>query len=94
MSQNTAVPSGEKCIEGQDCMDQKMKMLMCAAHEAKRQVMIDIMKVKIQKAWGKKMEKIADAVIEAMESKKEAMVIKAKAKETLKETLEGLFKEK
>ena len=90
--QNANVPSGEKCTEGKECcIENKMKMLMCAACEAKKQVMIDILKVKIQKAWGKKMETIADAVMEALESKKEAMVLKEKAKEVLKEKLEGLF---
>ena len=71
--QNVSAPSGEKCSDKKCCIESKMEGLMCAAHEAKRQVMIDIMKVKIEKAWGKKMEKIADAVLAAMESEKKAM---------------------
>ena len=97
MPQNTPgsnVSSGEKCTEGKECcIENKMKMLMCAACEAKRQVMIDILKVKIQKAYGKKMETVADAVMDAMKSKKEAMVIKEKAKKAFKESLEGIFKD-
>ncbi|MEI6437273.1 MAG: hypothetical protein WCO69_00825 [Candidatus Omnitrophota bacterium] len=88
--QNQPAPSAEKkgC-----CIENKMEELMCAAHEAKRQVMIDIMKTKIEKAWGKKMEKVADAVLAAMESEKKAMIIKGKAKKTYKEELTSIFTE-
>ena len=88
------VQGGEKCCEGKECcIEEKMKMLMCAAAEAKRQVMIEIMKEKIRKAYGKKMEKVADAVMDAMKAKKDSMVIKEKAKKAFKEELEAIFKE-
>ena len=88
-------PGGEKCMcEKECCIDQQMKMLMCASCEAKRQLIVDILKVKMQKAWGKKMEQAADAVMEALEAKKEAMMLGMKAKEELKNTLQGLFKDK
>ncbi|MBF0330474.1 MAG: hypothetical protein HQL17_00950 [Candidatus Omnitrophica bacterium] len=88
------VQGGEKCCEGKECcIENKMKMLMCAAHEAKRQVMIEIMKEKIKKAYGKKMEKMADAVMDAMKAKKESMVIKVKAKKAFQDELEAIFKE-
>ncbi len=88
-------PGGEKCMcEKECCIDQQMKMMMCAACEAKRQVMVDILKSKMQKAWGKKMEQTADAVMEALEAKKEAMVLGMKAKEGLKTALQGIFKDK
>ena len=47
-----------------------MHMGMCALHEAKKAVMVDILKVKIQKAWGPKMDQFADLIIQAMEAKK------------------------
>jgi hypothetical protein len=94
MPKNTDAPGGEKCQDGKKCcIEEKMKMLMCAACEAKKQVMIDILKVKIQKVWGKKMEGIADAILVAMESKKDATMIEMKAKEALKAKLQSLFKE-
>ena len=93
MPKNTDAPSGEHADGKKCCIEEKMKMLMCAAHEAKKQVMIDILKVKIQKVWGKKMEGIADAIMVAMESKKDATMIEMKAKEALKEKLKSLFKE-
>ncbi|MEI8012777.1 MAG: hypothetical protein WCI27_09935 [Candidatus Omnitrophota bacterium] len=88
------VHGGEKCCEGKECcIENKMKILMCAAHEAKRQAMIEIMKDKIKKVYGKKMEKMADAVMDAMKAKKETMVIKEKAKKAFKDELESIFKE-
>ena len=75
------------------CIETQMEQLLCAAHEAKKQLMIDIMKAKIEKAWGKKMDKIADAVLAAMESEKKAMVIKGKAKMAYKQELTNLFTE-
>src|SRR5882757_577951 len=37
---------------------------------AKKEVMVDILKTKIQKAWGPKMEQTADLILQAMEAKK------------------------
>jgi hypothetical protein len=46
------------------------QMLMCWYHEAKKAVMVDILKAKIHKAWGAKMEETADLIVEAMDAKK------------------------
>ena len=47
-----------------------MHMWKVSFHEAKKSVMVDILKAKIQKAYGQKMEQTADLMLEAMEAKK------------------------
>jgi len=68
-------------------------MWMCSFHEAKKSVQVDILKVKIQKAWGPKLEKEATAVIEAMEAKWKSMQAAGQFKEQLKEKFEQICKE-
>jgi len=73
--------------------------ILCVMHawaeafcQAKKEAMVDILKSKIQKAWGSKMDKIADAVIDAMETKKTSMMAMSKAKADLKAKLESILK--
>jgi len=80
-----------KCGCGGDPIVCAMHAWAEAFHQAKKAVMVDILKTKIQKAWGTKMDKIADAVIEAMEIKKESMVAMGKAKADFKAKLEGIL---
>ena len=47
-----------------------MHMWKAAFHEAKKAVMVDILKVKIKNVYGQKMEETADLMLEAMEAKK------------------------
>jgi len=68
-------------------------MWMCSFHEAKKSVQVDILKAKIQKAWGPKLEKEATAVIEAMEAKWKSMQAVGQFKEQLKEKFEQICKE-
>jgi len=68
-------------------------MWMCSFHEAKKSVQVDILKAKIQKAWGPKLEKEATAVIEAMEAKWKSMQAAGQFKEQLKEKFEQICKE-
>jgi hypothetical protein len=58
-----------------------------AFFEAKKQICIEILKVKIQKAWGSKLNKTADAVLNTMEVEWKAMLAKGKAKMDLKEQM-------
>lgn len=68
-------------------------MWMCSFHEAKKSVQVDILKAKIQKAWGPKLEKEASAVIEAMEAKWKSMQAVGQFKEQLKEKFDQICKE-
>lgn len=47
-----------------------MYMWHMSFYVAKREVMVEILKTKIQKAWGPKMEQTADLILQAMEAKK------------------------
>jgi hypothetical protein len=68
-------------------------MWMCSFHEAKKAVKIEILKGKIQKAWGPQLEKEASAVLEDMEAKWKAMQAVGQVKEQLREKFEQICKE-
>jgi hypothetical protein len=68
-------------------------MWMCSFHEAKKAVQIEILKGKIQKAWGPQLEKEASAVLEDMEAKWKAMQAVGQVKEQLREKFEQICKE-
>jgi hypothetical protein len=64
--------------------------MMCwkgAFNIALKQVMVDILKAKIQKSYGAKFDKAADAVMGAMETKWQAKMMMAKSKSELMEKL-------
>ena len=58
-----------------------------------KQAQADLLKAKIQKAWGSKMDKAADAVIEAMGVQWQSMLAQAGAKAELKDKLAALWQE-
>ena len=60
---------------------------------AKKAVEVDILKSKIQKAWGAKMEKEATAVLEAMEAKWKSLQFVSEFKEQLMDKFEQICKE-
>ena len=79
----TCAPKSDSC-----CPIQKAtEMWTCAFFEAKKQVCVEILKTKIQKAWGSKLDKTADAVLNAMEAEWKAMLAKGKAKMDLKDQM-------
>ena len=90
-------PCESKCGCGGACGGDpivcKTHMWMCSFHEAKRSVMVEILKAKIQKAWGPKLEKEATAVFEAMEAKWKSLQAEGQAKEQLREKFEQICKE-
>jgi|GEM_PF-4814056 len=49
-------------------------MWKASFHEAKKSVMVDILKAKIQKAYGQKMEQTADLILETIEAKKKGEI--------------------
>ena len=81
---------GESCKSKCDCgcpIEKATEMWSCAFCEAKRQVAVEILKAKIQKAWGSKLGKTADAVLAAKEAEWKAMLAKGKAKMDLRDQM-------
>ena len=68
-------------------------MWSCAFFTAMKEVQVDTLKAKIQKAWGPKMDKAADAVLEAMGVHWQSMLAQAKAKGDLQGKLRALWNE-
>ena len=82
---------GTQC--GGDPVACAMGMWTCAFFQAMKAAQVDILRSKIQKAWGQKMEKAADAVMEAMGVQWQSMLAQAGAKAQLRERLGALWKE-
>ena len=78
---------------GGDPIEKATAMWSCAFFEAMKQVHVEILKAKIQKAWGSKMDKAAEAVIESMGVHWQSMLAQAKAKGELRECLRSLWEE-
>jgi hypothetical protein len=68
-------------------------MWVTSFFQAMKAAQVDILKAKIQKAWGAKMEKAADVILEAMGVKWQAMLAEAKAKADVREQLARLWEE-
>ena len=86
-----------KCGCGGSCAGDphqcKLNMWLCSFHEAKKAVEVDILKAKILKAWGPKLDKEATAVLEAMEAKWKSLQASGQFKEQLMEKFEQICKE-
>lgn len=61
--------------------------------QAMKETQVDILKVKIQKAWGPMMDKAADGVLEAMGTYWQSMLAQARAKEGVKDMLRELWQD-
>ena len=83
---------GGQC--GGDATACGVQMWSAAFFQAMRAVQVDILKAKIQKAWGPKMEKAADIILESMGAKWQSMIAQAKAKADVREKLQGLWESK
>ncbi len=68
-------------------------MWSCAFFTAMKEAQVDLLKAKIQKAWGAKMDKAADAVLDAMGVQWQSMLAQAGAKAQLRQRLSSLWKE-
>lgn len=64
-----------------------------AFKQAIQQVQVDILKPKIQKAWGPMMDKVADATLEAMGVCWQSTIAQAKSKEDFRAKLQKLWTE-
>ncbi len=78
---------------GGDPIDTAAGMWAGAFFQAMKQAQVELLKGKIQKAWGAKMDKAADAVIDAMGTHWQSSIAQAKAKADFKEKLRGLWQE-
>ena len=85
-------PCGTSGCSG-DPTDCATGMWTCAFFTAMKAVQVDLLKAKIQKAWGAKMDKAADAVLEAMGVQWQSMLAQAQAKAGLRERLQSLWSE-
>ena len=61
--------------------------------QAMKEVQVEILKAKMQKVMGAKMDKAADAVLESMGAKWQAMLAQSKAKDDFREKLSRLWQE-
>ena len=68
-------------------------MWTSAFFQALKAAQAELVKARIQKAWGAKMEKAADAVVEAMGIQWQSMVAQAGAKAQLQERLAAIWRE-
>ncbi len=87
-----ACPCGTPGCSG-DPMDCATGMWSCAFFQALKQTQVELLKAKIQKAWGVKMDKAADAVLDAMGVQWQSMQAQAQAQAQLRERLAGLWQE-
>ncbi len=62
--------------------------------EAMHEVQVDILKKKIQAAWGPNMDKVADAILEAKGVKWQSMLANGKSKMDLREKITKIWSEK
>lgn len=76
-----------------DPMDKVIGSWKSAFFEAKHQVQVELLKAKIQKAWGPKLDKAADAVLETVEAIFQSALTQGQAKAKLKEQLQAIFVE-
>ena len=60
---------------------------------AMHEVQVELLKAKIHKAWGPKMDKAADAVVESMGTQWQSMLAQSKAKCDFKSKLRALWSE-
>ena len=67
------------------------ELSQCASKQALKEVYVDILKAKIQKAWGARLDKAADIILEAKGAAWEAALARAKAKSEVTEKLSDLF---
>ncbi|HTL70729.1 MAG TPA: hypothetical protein VL404_05520 [Candidatus Eisenbacteria bacterium] len=85
----------KECSTGSECpIEQATQMWKGAFCAALAEVKKEILKEKIRKAWGAKLDKSADAVLEAAEAEWTAKLSAGKAKMGLREKLASILSEK
>jgi hypothetical protein len=74
-------------------VETSIAMWKSAFCDAMHEVQVDILKKKIQGAWGGPMEKAADAILEAMGTKWQSMLANGKAQVDLREKIVKIWSE-
>ena len=74
-------------------IEKATQLWTCAFFEAMKQAHVEVLKAKILKAWGPKLDKSADAVLETMETQWQSMLAQGKSKMDLKERLAKIMTE-
>ena len=82
---------GEACCA--DPVSCGAAMWACSFFEAMKAAQVEVLKAKIQKAWGPMMDKAADAALESMGVMWQSMLAQSKAKETFQEKLRNLWQQ-
>lgn len=97
--ESSACDSSQECCKackgacGGDPVRCATSMWTGAFFAAMHQVQVELLKGKIQKAWGAKMDKAADAAIEAMGVQWQSMLAQSKAKCDFETKLRALWNE-
>ena len=90
-------PSGSRCPCGTECggdpMACAMGMWVGSFFQAMKAVQVDLLEAKIQKAWGSKMDKAADIVLEGMGAKWQAKMAEIQLKADVRSKLQALWQE-
>ncbi len=89
--ESSRCPCGTDC--GGDPVGCAQAMWGASFFQAMKSAQVEILKAKIQKAWGAKMEKAADIVLEAMGAKFQVMLAEAQAKSDVRAKLHALYQE-
>ena len=93
----TAARAEESCcptqVSGPDPLDKATEMWTKAFFQAMKEAHVEVLKAKIIKGWGAKLDKSADAVLETMETCWQSMVAQAKAKADLRDRLANAMRE-
>ena len=80
----------------EDCCPVEMAIGMWneAFCQAMREVQVDILKKKIQAAWGSNMDKVGEEILETMGVKWQSMLANGKAQKDLRESIMKIWSEK
>ena len=85
-------PCGSSSCSG-DPIECGVGMWTGSFFQAMKAAQVEALKAKIQKAWGAKMDKAADAVLEAMGAQWQSMLAQSRAGSDLRQRLSALWQE-
>ena len=76
-----------------DPLDCAVGLWTCSSFQALKEVQVELLKSRIHKAFGAKLEKAADAAVEALQGQWQSMLAQSKAKTDFRDRLRGLWQE-
>jgi hypothetical protein len=89
--QETCCPVEKSINEGCCPLEKSIELWSGSFFQAMKQVQVDLLKEKIRKNWGSVMEKQADAVVAAMGTQWQTLVMQAQAQCELRETMKTIL---